>query len=400
MRGRKPLELGETGEVTLVPRRRVDGKWQTIDEPRQAQARRARVRYRGYDGLVRDAVAVARKRGDAEAAVLRTVKDRLRGTDDHELHATMRLTEAGTWYLAQIAREDSGLSRRTVKDYTDSWNRYVDVEGSPVRGLTLEQANDPQRLTGFLRKVADNHGTGASKMTRSTMSGLFKYAVEFGVLSSIALRQVRTIRSQNEKPSPYDRKRAFTREQRDAVVAYADSLVPDPATRPNPRTWRKAQTTADMTAFMAGTGVRIDEARSVQRTDVDMDTGKVFIAGTKSSTAERTLDMPAWLSERLRRRLETGASGLLFAAPALLEPNTKWEQTNSAKAMRTVLNGAGFEWAIPHTFRRTVATLLDEAGVAIAQIADQLGHADPAMTARVYLGRDLHGDKSDLARHL
>jgi integrase len=38
--------------------------------------------------------------------------------------------------------------------------------------------------------------------------------------------------------------------------------------------------------------------------------------------------------------------------------------------------------------------------VPIVRIADQLGHADPAMTARVYLGRDFEGDKSDLAVHL
>lgn len=55
---------------------------------------------------------------------------------------------------------------------------------------------------------------------------------------------------------------------------------------------------------------------------------------------------------------------------------------------------------MPHTFRRTVASLLHEAGVPIVRIADQLGHADPAMTSRVYLGRDLEGDKSDIAGHL
>ena len=41
--------------------------------------------------------------------------------------------------------------------------------------------------------------------------------------------------------------------------------------------------------------------------------------------------------------------------------------------------------------------MLHEAGKPLVQIADQLGHADPSMTARVYLGRDLTGDKSDLA---
>jgi hypothetical protein len=47
-----------------------------------------------------------------------------------------------------------------------------------------------------------------------------------------------------------------------------------------------------------------------------------------------------------------------------------------------------------------VATLLHEGGVPAARISDQLGHADPGLTARVYLGRDFGGDKSDLAAHL
>ena len=44
----------------------------------------------------------------------------------------MKLADAGEWYLAQIARGDSGLSARTVGDYTATWRRYVVVEGSPI----------------------------------------------------------------------------------------------------------------------------------------------------------------------------------------------------------------------------------------------------------------------------
>jgi len=39
------------------------------------------------------------------------------------------------------------------------------------------------------------------------------------------------------------------------------------------------------------------------------------------------------------------------------------------------------------TFRKTVATLLDEAGLTARQIADVLGHAHPSMTQDVYMGR-------------
>ena len=68
----------------------------------------------------------------------------------------------------------------------------------------------------------------------------------------------------------------------------------------------------------------------------------------------------------------------------------KRDLRNAARALRKVFDDAGHPWAIPHTCRRTVATLLDERGVPLAQIADYLGHADPAMTARRYLGRRPH----------
>ncbi|MFD2467237.1 tyrosine-type recombinase/integrase [Amycolatopsis silviterrae] len=40
------------------------------------------------------------------------------------------------------------------------------------------------------------------------------------------------------------------------------------------------------------------------------------------------------------------------------------------------------------TLRKTVATLLDEAGLTARQIADILGHAHPSMTQDVYMGRN------------
>jgi integrase len=91
----------------------------------------------------------------------------------------------------------------------------------------------------------------------------------------------------------------------------------------------------------------------------------------------------------------------VFSTPHhLSDSERRWNASNSAKAVARVISTSGFGWATLHTLRRTVATLLDQAGVPIARIADQLGHADPAMTARVYLGRDPQGDKSSVAQHL
>lgn len=44
-------------------------------------------------------------------------------------------------------------------------------------------------------------------------------------------------------------------------------------------------------------------------------------------------------------------------------------------------------WITSHSFRKTTATILDEAGPSARQIADQLGHARPSLTQDVYMGR-------------
>ncbi|WP_019855956.1 tyrosine-type recombinase/integrase [Actinopolyspora mortivallis] len=40
-----------------------------------------------------------------------------------------------------------------------------------------------------------------------------------------------------------------------------------------------------------------------------------------------------------------------------------------------------------HTFRKTVGTLLDDAGLSARRIADVLGHSHPSMTLNNYMGR-------------
>ncbi|MBI2244826.1 MAG: tyrosine-type recombinase/integrase [Nocardioides sp.] len=227
-----------------------------------------------------------------------------------------------------------------------------------MRGLTLTQANDPQRLRLYLQGLADRHGTGTAKIARTVLSNVLNYAVANGVLSTNAMRQIRAVEAQTPKDDGRDRTRAFTRDERDAVIAHADAEAA--ALDLNPRSVRKRVATADLVAFLAGTGARIEEARSVRWDDYSPESGACRIRGTKSETSDRVVTLPEWLRQRLNALQErAGASGYLFPSPALsASPETPWDQSNSAGAVRDVLDGAGFTWAVPHTFRRTVATLL------------------------------------------
>jgi len=51
-------------------------------------------------------------------------------------------------------------------------------------------------------------------------------------------------------------------------------------------------------------------------------------------------------------------------------------------------------WVTSHTFRKTAATILDQAALSARLIADQLGHARPSMTQDVYLTRHAVDDQA------
>jgi len=54
-----------------------------------------------------------------------------------------------------------------------------------------------------------------------------------------------------------------------------------------------------------------------------------------------------------------------------------------------VFDEAGYEWVTSHVYRKTVATLMDGAGLTARQAADQLGHAKVSMTQDNYFGRKI-----------
>ena len=57
---------------------------------------------------------------------------------------------------------------------------------------------------------------------------------------------------------------------------------------------------------------------------------------------------------------------------------------DSQDDMVVVREGTEFDWVVPHTYRKTVATLMDRGGLSARTIADQLGHKDTRMLANHY----------------
>jgi integrase len=117
----------------------------------------------------------------------------------------------------------------------------------------------------------------------------------------------------------------MTRAERDRVIRATHDAAQEPGL--NPRTRRKRRAAADLVAFLAGTGVRIDESRCLRWDQVDLDTGRVYVRGTKSETSDRWLNLPDWLVTRLASRTERdGQDGYVCTSPAFVNnPEQIWE---------------------------------------------------------------------------
>jgi integrase len=394
--GKARLAVGEVGTIQVHAQLKTASGY--VQRPTSSNAKparwRARVYYRSADGALHE---LSRYGASASAARLLVVvaldsREAANSTDSTENSVSFEI--AGRAWVRRIERRESALSPRSVDEYRRAWFRYFDVPTSSLRGLTLAQVNDPQRLRACLTALADERGTGAAHTARKVLAGVLRAAVADGVLPHSALATVGQVKAQVPRASSRDIRRAMTREERDAVVAHADELV---SRARDPRSQRKAQAVADLVAFLAGTGVRINEARNVRWAQIDLTTGRCHIDGTKSASADRMINLPGWLVARLqvRRRSVTGA--LVFPSPTHIGTEKVWDKSNSASAVRAVLDSAGLTWATSHSFRRTVATLLHRGGVPLADIASTLGHRDVVQTLRYYIARDYGGDKSGLA---
>lgn len=243
---------------------------------------------------------------EATEVVGRALDQRLTEHASGDVTEGTPLVEAGTQWLALIERPDSGKSANTLAAYRGAFERHIDADGSAVRGLTLAQVNRPPVLRRFLQGVADNHGTGSAKMVRSVLAGILGQAVDDGILSMNAIRSMRAVsardgksRQKRKAEDVRDTERALTRAERDAILAYADAQV---EAAPLDRTKRKARVASDLMHFLAGTGVRISEARGLRWDDVNLAERRAYIAGTKTTGSRRAIALPVWLVTRLTER--------------------------------------------------------------------------------------------------
>src|SRR4051812_35846167 len=354
---RPHLELGTHGRIRLY---------------QDPAGYRAVCLYRDWDGVTRQVQRQAKTKGGAERALAVALRDRGRAGSGQGIAPDAKVAVLAEKWFSELG----GKSPSTMQAYRDRLDRQV----LPALGSVRVREMSVGLLDRHLAAVRASHGPALAKMTKSVLSGMCSLACRHDAMESNPCRDVARIPSRPQRAP-----RSLTVDEVKTVRAW---LSEDAKAR--------ERDLPELVAFMVATGLRIGEACAVSWPDLDLDTGTVTVRGTvlrvkgqglvisrpKSAAGERVLELPSWCVALLQRR--GPSSGPVFPAPRsrrLRDPN------NTRRDLREAFVAMGMPGVTSHAFRKTVATLMDEAGLSARSAADQLGHAKPSVTQDVYFGR-------------
>lgn len=358
---------------------------------------RALATVRDPDGQLRQVTAQGTSKANARDNLLAAIAERP-GMAGAAITGESTIEDTATAWIAEVERKavDGQRALNTPRLYRSALDNHV-IPG--LGRLRLHEATTP-RLDAFLVGMRQHHGGAITKTTRTVLNGILGFAARQGAITGNPMRDVSRIAT-GSKRAP----RALTAVERDLWLAkMEDDVVASHRDLP------------DLTRWLLATGCRIGEALAVTFDELDVDAKTVEInwtvvrvkgaglqrTSTKTAAGERTLRLPGWAVDMVIRRGERfGWRGPLFPIPerrrGRQEHRGVWrDPNNTSRDLREARDRAGFGWLSSHAFRRTVATVMDEAGLTAREIADQLGHARPSITQDVYLGRRAVGDAAAL----
>lgn len=341
----------------------------------------AMVYYRDFTGVRRRVKASGRSKAEARREVLKAVDRALRVGRDGEFTARSTLADGAVAWLAYFEGmvERGTRSPTTLDHYRQTVERHV-VPG--VGSLRLGEVTTA-RLDRFLQKLLSDKGYATAKVTRTVLSGICGWLVRQDGLASNPVRDVNRLESDRDRTA-----RALTVAEVHEWLAMLDSDE-----------FAQRKDLPELARFILATGLRLGEALGIRWSDVDLDRGILSVQRTvirvrgkglqasrlKSRTSYRVLVLPGWCVTMLRARQVRLAS---FEGPVFPDSRGGYrDRNNVGAAFRDVRAGTRFDWVKPHTYRKTVATILDSSGATARMIADQLGHSRISMTQDVYLGR-------------
>jgi len=351
----------------------------------------AEARYTFFSGRVAKQRARAHSASAARTALIQKMQT-LNGAEATagELSAMTTVAELAAFWFQE--KEASGVGVNSKKTYRSTIKNQV----VPAIG---ERRLVDCRTSVIDRVIKDKAAQGQSTaMLRKVLHGMFGVAVRHDVIASNPVKDAARISRPRVEIEYLDLEQI--NKVRDLIDA---DMRRD---RPGPRMTSDLR---DLVDLMLATGCRIGEAGAFLYSEIELAAEKptLTVSGTiitetgkgtfrqpwtKTDAGYRTLILPPFAVDILMRRMiENTANqhGAVFPTR-----RGTWRQISNWERMwNRVVDDTAFDWVTFHTFRKSVATLIDrEVGIKAAQA--QLGHDSEDIT------RDFYVHKAALAPDL
>lgn len=351
-RGRPATPLGTYG--TIQTKQLPNGTWE------------ARARARLLNGTITD----RRARGKSKTAATNKLKAKLNNpttnTNTPGLTNTTPLTTACTYWL----NHHTDLRPQSRKTYERVLDKYITPGIGQIRLNELTTG----RLDQFISTLTPGNAETVYKVLNQTLNNCQR-------LDIIPHNPATAVKKPKRTTQPV---RALTPEEMQLIRARIKK--------------EGSQRLKDITDLCIYAGLRLGEALALQWEQINLDsnpptmkiaatlvesTGKLQDA-PKTESSRRTIALPPRVVEILTRRYNESYreyTPLVFPSNAL----TPIREANFNREFRAV-KGEEFAWVKMHTFRKTIASMLTNAGQAQAA-AELLGHSSTNMTERRYVQR-------------
>lgn len=368
--------IGTFGEIRFEP---------------QANGRvRALARFRDHDGRLRRVTAVGDTRKAAERNLKAVLSDRIeQNTGAGELTASSSFRQ-----LVEVWLEDLDLENKLAVSTRALYERNMRQLVLPAfENYTLREIS-VRKVDQFIKALAATKSYSTAKQARTVLSLAFGLAVRYDALRENPVRDIARMRK------PPAQAMALAIEQIDAIRAAVRGWRRGPGVPGPPPDGQLEQ----IIEVMLGTSARIGEVLAIRKCDIDVTVSPatVRICGTivspagkpthrqhqpKTAKSTRVVSVPSFAAEVLRERMvvvaEESPDHLIFFS----RNHTPLTTNNVRRRLRNILSEAGMEGVTPHSFRRTVATVLDRAsGADLA--AEMLGHTSSKITKQHYIEPD------------
>lgn len=372
MAGRPPLRIGQHGKISRIAVEK--GVWV------------ARCRYRDADGVTRIVERRSPTPNDqhgkaAEDALVKALETRRPPGTSGDISLDTRLSDLVEQHLKML--EDGNKSPATMTTYRSAQRRLAKFSEQ----IRIGDAT-PGRMNAVIQSLRKAHGPNMARHGKTLLRGALQIAVLDDVLGVNPITHVNRIESvEKPKGAPAldgQELRELLEKLRASEACQAADLI-------------------DPIIMLMATGLRRSELLALRWQDFNESKGYIVVAGKvvrisgqglkrfdsgKTDSSARTVPLPAFAIAALKARRKSdqdwrGGLPMIFPSTA----GTYRDPDNFNKQWRKVRDTLGVPDVTSHSFRKSVATLIDEEGLSARIGADQLGHSKVSMTQDRYMKR-------------